>query len=550
MKRMHRAPAALWVAVVSLAAAYGCGGEAPAPVDLLIRNARVVDGAGGPWYRASVAISGDEIVSVGPVQPAAEVPAVEILDAAGMTLAPGFIDMHAHSEYGLLVDPRALSKVAQGVTTEVLGEHLSAGPVLGPAVDDPMMVAPPVERDWTTLGGYLDRLEQAGIGPNVVSYVGSGQVRASVIGYEEREATPAELEEMESLVAQAMEEGAFALASGLAYIPNAFASTEELVALTRVAAGYGGFYVSHLRSGIEGLREGIAIAREAGTALEIHHLNSTSGDRIGDYAAMIAEARASGVEVTGNVYPYIAGWTYLRSLLPRWAQEGGVDRMLERFTDPEERERLLAELRASEAERPRWERTFVSSFRPEVDGLSILDLGAVRETGPEEALLDLLLEQEGEGFQISFGNTEPNLRQALALPFTHIGSDGSALAAGMRTPMGKPHPRSFGTYPRVLAKYVREEGLLSLEEAVRKMTSAPANRLGLTDRGLVRPGMRADLVLFDAAAVRDEATFQEPERYPVGIEWVFVNGVAVIAAGDPTGALPGRVLRGPGHVER
>ena len=547
MRSMRRASVALLAAAAaSLWTVSGCGGEAPAPIDLLIRNARVVDGAGGPWFRAHVAVAGDTIVSVGPAEPAA----AEVLDAAGMTLAPGFIDMHAHSEYGLLVDPRALSKVAQGVTTEVLGEHLSAGPVLGPAVDDPMMVAPPIERDWTTLGGYLDRLESAGVGPNVLSYVGSGQVRASVIGYEEREATAAELEAMESLVAQAMEEGAFALASGMAYIPNAFASTEELIALTRVAAGYGGFYVSHLRSGIEGLHEGIAIAREAGTALEIHHLNSTSGDRIGEYAAVIAEARAAGVEVTGNVYPYIAGWTYLRSLLPRWAQEGGVERMLRRLTDPEERGRLLGELRASEAERPRWERTFVSSFRPEVDGLSIRDLGAVRDTGPEEALLDLLLEQEGEGFQISFGNTEPNLRQALALPFTHIGSDGSALAVGMRTPMGKPHPRSFGTYPRVLAKYVREEGLLSLEEAVRKMTSGPANRLGLTDRGLVRPGMRADLVLFDAAAVRDEATFQEPERYPLGIEWVFVNGVAVIAAGDPTGALPGRVLRGPGHVER
>ena len=546
MEPMRRTAAALLAAAASLSGVSGCGGEAPAPMDLLIRNARVVDGAGGPWFRANVAISGDTIVSVGPAEPAA----AEVLDAAGMTLAPGFIDMHAHSEYGLLVDPRALSKAAQGVTTEVLGEHLSAGPVLGPAVDDPMMVAPPIERDWTTLGGYLDRLESAGVGPNVLSYVGSGQVRASVIGYEEREATPAELEAMEALVAQAMEEGAFALASGMAYIPNAFASTEELIALTRVAAGYGGFYVSHLRSGIEGLHEGIAVAREAGTALEIHHLNSTSGDRIADYAAVIAEARASGVEVTGNVYPYIAGWTYLRSLLPRWAQEGGVERMLRRLTDPEERERLLGELRAREAERPRWERTFVSSFRPEVDGLSIRDLGTVRETGAEEALLDLLLEQEGDGFQISFGNTEPNLRQALALPFTHIGSDGSALAVGMRTPMGKPHPRSFGTYPRVLAKYVREEGLLSLEEAVRKMTSGPANRLGLTDRGLVRPGMRADLVLFDADAVRDEATFQEPERYPLGIEWVFVNGVAVIAAGDPTGALPGRVLRGPGHVER
>ena len=421
---------------------------------------------------------------------------------------------------------------------------------MGPAVDDPMMVAPPIERDWTTLGGYLDRLEFAGVGPNVVSYVGSGQVRASVIGYQERVATEEELQAMEALVAQAMEEGAFALASGLAYIPNAFASTEELIRLTRVAAGYGGIYVSHLRGGLEGLAEGITIAREAGTGLEIHHLNSTSGAQIPEYAAMIAEARASGVDVTGNVYPYIAGWTYLRSLLPRWVQEGGVGRMLERLTDEADRGRLLAELREAEAERPRWGRTFVSSFRDEVDGLSILDLGEARGAAPEEALLDLLIEQEGEGFQISFGNAEPNLIQALSQPFTHIGSDGSALAAGMRTPMGKPHPRSFGTHPRVLAKYVREEGLLSLEEAIRKMSSAPANRLGLSDRGLLRPGMRADLVLFDPDTVQDEATFEDPERYPTGIPWVFVNGVAVIAEGEPTGELPGRVLRGPGYAER
>ncbi len=544
MRRTPRIPAVLTAAIVA-----GCTApttDTPQPADLLIRDARIVDGTGGPWFRGNLAVAGDTIVSVGPDEP----DALREIDAGGMVLAPGFIDMHAHSEYGLVVDPRALSKTAQGVTTEVLGEHLSAGPVMGPAVDDPMMVAPPIERDWTTLGGYLDRLEFAGVGPNVVSYVGSGQVRASVVGYEERDPTEEELRRMEALVAQAMEEGAFALASGMAYIPNAFMSTEELIRLTRVAAGYGGIYVSHLRGGLDGLAEGITIAREAGTALEIHHLNSTSGARIPEYAAMIAEARASGVDVTGNVYPYIAGWTYLRSLLPAWAQEGGVDRMLARLTDPAERARLLGELRESEARRPRWGRTFVSSFRDEVDGLSIVDLGEARGMSPEEGLLDLLIEQEGEGFQISFGNEEVNLVQALAQPFTHIGSDGSALAAGMRTPMGKPHPRSFGTYPRVLAKYVREEGLLTLEEAIRKMSSAPANRLGLSDRGVLRPGMKADMVLFDPDTVQDEATFEEPERYPAGIPWVFVNGVAIIAEGEPTGALPGQVLRGPGYVGR
>jgi N-acyl-D-amino-acid deacylase len=512
----------------------------PVAVDVLIAGGRVVDGTGNPWTRADVGLQGDTIVHVG----RSPVTAKRTIDAAGKVIAPGFIDMHAHSEFGLLADPRGLSKITQGVTTEVLGEHASAGPVVGRAEDDPMLVADPVRRDWTTLGGFFARLENQGIGPNALSYVGSGQVRASVIGYDNRAATREEVERMKTLVAHAMEEGAFGLSSGLAYVPNAYATTEELIALAAVAARYGGFYVSHLRGGLEGLREGIRIAREAGLPLEIHHLNSTSGRNAAAFVAEIERARSEGIDITANAYPYIAGWTYLRSLLPQWALEGGTDQMLARLRRAEERARVLEDLEESAARQPgRWERVFVSSYNPSVDGVSIQDLGRRRGTSPENALVDLVIEQNGEGFQIAFGNTEEFLSIVLRQPWVHIGSDGSALALGMRTAMGKPHPRSFGTHPRVLAKYARDERLFTLEEAVRKMTSLPAARLGLHDRGLVKRGMKADVVIFDPERVRDAATFEQPEQYAEGIEWVFVNGTAVVEAGRPTGARPGRVLR-------
>lgn len=521
-------------------AVVGLRAQAPPPeVDLVIRGGRVVDGTGSPWFQADVAVTGDRIVAVGR-QP---VRAKTTVDATGLVVAPGFIDMHAHSEFGILADPRVRSKVTQGVTTEVLGEHLSAGPVLGKAEDDPMLISAPVKRDWQTLGGFLGRVERQGVGFNVASYVGSGQVRACVVGYENRPPTPDEMAEMKRLVAQAMEEGAFALASGLNYIPNVFATTDELTELAKVAGRYGGYYVTHLRGGVAGLREGIAIARAAGVPLEIHHINSTSSSRVKEFVAIIDEARRQGVDVTANAYPYIAGWTYLRALLPHWAQEGGTAAMLERLRRPADRSRIVQEMRRASAQN---DQTFVSSYNPAIDGLSLSELGRRGGTSPEEAVLDLLIELKGDGFQISFGNTEEFLAVALAQPWVSIGSDGSALDVGMKTALGKPHPRSFGTHPRVLAKYVREDHLLGLEEAVRKMTALPAGRLGLGDRGVLRPGMKADIVVFDAARVRDEATFKEPERFATGIGWVFVNGQAVVADAKPTGALPGRVLYGPG----
>mgnify|MGYP000347913693 CR=1 FL=1 len=424
----HRPPAAD-VPAAPTAQTRRAAAPQPLAADLLLAGGRVVDGTGTPWVRADVAIQGDTIVSVG----RGAVKAARTIDVAGRIVAPGFIDMHAHSEYGLVADPRALSKITQGVTTEVLGEHLSAGPVTGRAVDDPMMVAPPVRRDWTTLGGFFERLERQGIGVNVVSYVGAGQVRACVVGYERRAATPAELEEMKRLVAQAMEEGAFGLSSGLAYVPNAFASTEELVELARVAGAHGGVYVTHLRGGLDGLREGLRIAREAGVPIEIHHINSTASRHIAAFAAEIERARGEGADVTANAYPYTAGWTYLRSLLPSWALEGGTAAMLERLARPADRARIVEALRASGATpapdgAPRWTRVVIASPDPSVDGLTVEALGRRRGRPPEEALVDLLIERKGEGFQIAVNNTEEALAEALRLPWVAVGSDGSALA--------------------------------------------------------------------------------------------------------------------------
>jgi N-acyl-D-aspartate/D-glutamate deacylase len=347
---------------------------------------------------------------------------------------------------------------------------------------------------------------------------------------------------MKSLVAQAMDEGAFGLSCGLAYIPNAYMSTEELIDLAEVAASYGGSYISHLRSGLDGLEEGIRIAREAGLPLIIHHLNSTAARNIEKFAKLIEEARKENLEISANVYPYIAGLTYLRALLPGWAQEGGTEAVLKRLGDPTLRKRILSEMeKGGSAIAPeRWEGVLV-------DGRPLTDIGKERGVPPTVAALELLQERDGGGFMILFGNTEEHLSIALSQTWASIGSDGSAHEIGMKGVLGKAHPRFFGTHPRVLGRYVREKNLFSLEEAVRKMTSLPAEQLGLVDRGTLRVGMKADIVVFDPNEIRDLATFEEPEQYAVGMEWVLVNGVPVIEQGEPTGELPGQVIYGPGR---
>ena len=512
-------------------------------VDLLIANGKVIDGSGGPWQQANVAIKGDTIVYVG----RAPIKAKKVINAAGQAVTPGFIDMHAHSEFGLSLDGRGLSMITQGVTTEVLGEHLSAGPVLGPAVDDPMMVTPPVKRSWTTLGGFFDYLTKKRIGPNVVSYVGAGQVRASVMGYENRNPTPAEMDRMKQLIVQAMHQGAFGLSAGLVYVPNSFDTTAQMIELAKVAADMGGIYSVHMRAGQgnAGLLETIQIAKGAHIPTEIFHVGMTVA-RNSEFVRLVEQARSEGIDITANAYPYTVGWTYVRQLIPVWAQEGDAAAITARLKQPEARARVIKELQQQPGQYALWT---VSSANPKFDGHTFKQIAESLHESVEEAMVDFLVTQKAEGFQI--GPADPSMDQKEAesfkLPWVDVGSDGIALPAGVHTAFGKPHPRSFGTFTHILADVVRNRHVLTLEEAVRKMTSQPADRLGIADRGLLRAGMKADVVVFDPATVRDMSTFAKPDQYSKGIGWVLINGAAVVANGSPTNALPGRVLHGPAY---
>ncbi|HUE64384.1 MAG TPA: amidohydrolase family protein [Rhizomicrobium sp.] len=511
--------------------------------DLLIANGKIVDGSGGPWRQGNVAIKGDTIVYVGD----APVRAKKIIDAKGQAVSPGFIDMHAHSEFGLSLDGRGLGKITQGVTTEVLGEHLSAGPVLGPAVDDPMMITPPVKRSWTTLGGFFDFLTKKGIGPNVVSYVGAGQVRASVMGYENRTPTAAEMGKMKELIAQAMQEGAFGLSAGLVYVPNSFDTTAQMIELAKVAAGYGGIYSVHMRAGEgnAGLLETIQIAKGAHIPTEIFHVGMTVAHDP-NFARIVEQARSEGIDITANAYPYTVGWTYVRQLIPVWAQEGDASAITARLKQPEVRARVVKEMQQKPGQYAAWT---VSSANLKFDGHTFKQIADSMHESVEEAMVDFLVAQKAEGFQI--GPADPSMDQKEAetfkYPWVDVGSDGIALPAGVHTSFGRPHPRSFGTFTHILADVVRNRHVLTLEEAVRKMTSQPANRLGIKDRGQLREGMKADVVVFNPETVRDTSTYAKPDQYSQGIAWVLVNGMAVVADGKPTNALPGRVLHGPGY---
>jgi len=545
-RRAKLGGAAAVLALFLLTGALEAQSPPTAQVDILIKNGHVVDGTGGPWFQADVAITGDRIVYVG----RAPVTAKRVIDAGGKVVSPGFIDMHSHSEFGLSLDGRGLSKVTQGITTEVMGEHLSAGPVLGPAVDDPMMVTPPVKRSWTTLGGFFSYLTKKGIGINVASYIGAGQVRASAMGYQNRQPTPAEMDRIKQLIRQGMEEGAFGLSNGMSYVPNMFFDTAQLIELCKVAASYGGIFTIHIRNVSpgdprdKGLKEAIEIAKGAHIPVEIFHLGASAGMDPDDFIRDVQQARADGVDITGNSYTYETGWTYLTQSLPAWAQEGDSAAIVARLQKPDTRARILVEMKGRD-----FSTLKVASVNPDFDGKPLPQIAAEMHVSPQEALLNILVKMKGEGFQIGLptGKRAAIVTQMLNNPWMDIGSDGIALPAGVRTSFGSPHPRSFGSHTRLLSEYVRERHVFTVEEAVRKMTSLPADRLGLADRGILRPGMKADVVVFDPATVKDMATYENPARYSQGIDWVLVNGKAVVADGKPTNALPGQVLHGPGY---
>jgi N-acyl-D-amino-acid deacylase len=513
-------------------------------MSIVIRNADVLDGTGAPAFRADIGLVGDRIAAIGDLSTATVNMAI---DGTGLTAAPGFIDMHSHSDFTLPINPRAESKVRQGVTTEVIGQCGDSTAPLNPTTRELARAAHPhLPWDWTSFGEYLDHLRRQGLAVNVVPLVGHGTIRSTSMGLDDRVPTASEMEAMKRLVIQAMDEGAWGISTGLIYAPGLYASTDELVELAGVVAERGGFYSSHIRG--EGTRllkavgEAIEIGERAGVPVQIAHLKASKPKNwslLPQALRLIDDARARGLDVAADRYPYTASSTSLSAQLPPWVHDGGSTALLDRLRSPETRRRILAGARARQ-----WDRILIahSPGCPEIENLTIAEIADQRGTAPDETVLDILLETEARVSVIHFGMKEENLHTVLRHPAVMIGSDGSARTPTGPLGEGKSHPRSYGTFPRVLGKYAREESVLSLPEAIRKMSRLPAERLGLSDRGRLAKGMKADVVLFNPDTVRDRATYTEPYQYPVGIEYVFVNGQVVVGPEGHTGALPGRIL--------
>ncbi|HEY3579778.1 MAG TPA: amidohydrolase family protein [Pyrinomonadaceae bacterium] len=532
--------------------------------DLLIRNGRVIDGSGKPAFNADVAVKGDRIVRIGDLS---QETAARVIDARGLVVAPGFIDMLGQSETYLLIDPRAMSKVMMGVTTEVTGEGESIAPINERQIKEQadFLRRFNLTIDWRTLDEYFKRVERQGMGLNLATFVGATQVREYVIGYDDRPPTPAELEQMKQLVADAMRDGALGVSTSLQYVPARFADTKELVELAKVASQYGGIYATHQRSEANtidaSLNEVFEIAMKAHIRAEIWHLKTAYKKNWGlmpHVLERLRQARAFGIDVSADIYPYVAGSTSLSACLPPWALEGGVERMLARLRDPATRARLKKEISQDSMD---WENIYLGSGGPggvlisavvnrdldPLQGKRVSEIAAEQKKDPLDALFDLLLADQGQTSAIYFMMSEADMRAAMQAPFVSFCTDSGARATDGPLAGSKSHPRGWGTYPRVLGHYVRDEHLLSLETAINKMTGAPATRVGLRDRGFLREGMFADITIFDPNKVIDRATFEQPNQYPVGIEYVLINGQVSVDKGQRTAALSGRILRGPGY---
>jgi N-acyl-D-aspartate/D-glutamate deacylase len=535
--------------------------------DVIIRGGHVIDGTGNPWIEADVGIRAGHIVRIGPVE---DVQAARVIDATGQVIAPGFIDMHTHSEYALLYDGNAQSKIRQGVTTEVVGEGTSPGPIEGSAVEPTkeMLRLFNLDLTWSTLDGYFQRLLKSGSSVNLASYVSSCQVRYDVIGYENRPPTADELEKMRELVASSMEQGAFGLTNALEATCG-YAKTDELIELAKVVSRNHGIYATHVRGEgdtvLDSIREAIEIGEKANIPVEIFHLKvagSNNWGRMPEVVALIDSARARGVDVNANQYPYIAANHPMLPLLPPWALEGGVDKTMERLRDPQLRGRMKHDIENGLADwnsnyirqSGGWQGIVIGFVQTEknalLPGKTLEELAKIRGTHPADAFFDLLLEEHGNVGCMPFMMNEKDVQTALRQPWVDIASDGMSLSTDGPLAAGHPHPRNFGTFPRILGHYVRDEKVLTLEDAVRRMTSLAAQRLGMKDRGLLREGFWADVVVFDSNRISDTATFASPKQYPEGINYVLVNGQVVIDRGKHTGKRPGMMLRGPGIRDR
>jgi N-acyl-D-amino-acid deacylase len=529
-------------------------------LDLKIEGATVIDGTGSVGGRADVGVREEVIAAVGDLGREA---AGRVINAAGRTLAPGFIDMHSHSDFRLGLNPRAESKIRQGVTTEVVGNcGFSPAPVSPQFRHEfrgfALYLPKGVEYDFPTVGDYLRALDGEGMAVNVVPLVGHGSLRVATMGFARRPPTAPELGRMQRLLADGIEDGAWGMSTGLIYAPGSFATTEEIVDLARVAARHRGFYATHIRGEgatlLDAVREAIRVGRDADLPVQISHVKASgrpNWGKVADALALIDAAAAEGLDVLADVYPYTASSTSLRTLLPDWALEGGIDAMIARLADPDTRARIREHLEAptgqSLIERLGWDNVMIAwcAQRKDAEGRRVAEIAAARGMAPFDAACELLVDELGKAAVILFQLDEADVRRALTHPRVMIGSDGSALAPYGELGAGKPHPRSYGTFPRVLGEYAREQRVLTLAQAVHKMTGMPARRLGLRDRGVIRVGAKADLVVFDPRRVADQATYQDPHRYPTGIDHVVVNGRLVIKDGEHTGSLPGRVLRQP-----
>lgn len=540
--------------------------DASGAYDVLIRGGTVYDGSGKPGVKADVGLRGDQVAAVGDL---AGAKAKVVLDASGLAVAPGFINMLSWSTDSLLADGRGQGEVRQGVTTQIMGEGWSWGPV-NDAIKKRMkaeQVDIKYDIEWRTLGEYLYFLQRKGVSQNVASYLGATTVREYVLGLENKKPTPAELAQMRRLVEREMKDGALGIASALEYAPAYYADTEELIELCKVAARHQGKYVSHMRSEgirlLEGIDEVLRICREAKIPAEIYHFKAAGKDNWQKMDAAIAKveaARREGLPVTANMYCYTAGAAPLTSCIPPWAMEGGEIAMRRRLADPASRQRVLDDIR-TKTDWPNFYRNAGSpdnvlliSFKQEtlkpLQGKTLAQIAKMRGKEPVETLLDLLLEDQSGIGTAYFITAEENIRKLVPLPWISFGSDEAAQAPEGVFLKSMPHPRAYGNFARVLGKYVREEKLLSLESAVRKLTSLPATNLGLDRRGLLKEGYFADVVVFDPQTIIDRATYEKPHQYAVGVRHVFVNGVQVLKDGEHTGAKPGRALWGPGKVQQ
>jgi N-acyl-D-amino-acid deacylase len=559
-----------WLGIVA-----GCRGggrvtaPAPAPAagaaqyDLVIRGGTVYDGSGGLPVLADVAVVADSVVAVVPSLPGrgrAEV------DARGLAVAPGFINMLSWATETLIADPKGQSDIRQGVTLEVFGEGASMGPLTDEmkkvAVEEQGDIKYPIE--WTTLGEYLEHLERRGVSPNVASFVGATTVRIHELGYADRAPTPAELARMQALVRQGMEEGALGVGSSLIYAPAFYAKTDELVALAKAAAPYGGMYISHMRSEgnrlLEAVDELLTISREGGVPAEIYHLKAggtANWPKMAQVVAKVDSARRAGGRITADMYTYTAGATGLDASMPPWVQEGGYKAWAERLRDPAIRARVAGEMRTPTNA---WENLLLGAGSPDkvllvafkadslkyLTGKTLADVARMRGKSPEETVMDLVVQDGSRVGTVYFLMSEENVRRQVALPWVGFGSDEGAPAPEGVFLKSNPHPRAYGNVARLLGRYVREEKVVPLHEAVRRLTSLPAENLKLRRRGRLAPGYYADVVVFDPAKVQDHATFDKPHQYSTGVVHVFVNGTQVLRDGEHTGATPGRVVRGPG----